>query len=120
MRGMIRSGFLCRRCGERIGDAMYTGPAGHAPAEVCFTCWVNAFEDRPKNWPRQVLALWLVANGYTQTQAARRVGASGRTVRQWRMKLAKDPEAFWALMARVDELDIRRLPPRCNALKEAS
>ena len=66
--------FVCVRCGEAIGDPMYRGPAGHAPADVCFTCWVNAFEQPPWHWPREVMALWLLSNGYNRSEAARLAG----------------------------------------------
>lgn len=96
--------FVCRRCRAAVGDPMYTGPWGHAPQNVCLDCWVNAFEDRPTRWPRQILALWLVANGHTQTEAARAVGASARTIRNWRVQLARNPARFFLLVRQCEGL----------------
>jgi hypothetical protein len=66
--------FRCVRCGEAIGDPAYRGPCGHAPQSVCFTCWVNAFEQPPWHWPREVLALWFLANGHSRSESARLAG----------------------------------------------
>jgi hypothetical protein len=94
--------FICRVCGEAIGDPAYRGPWGHAPADVCFTCWVNAFEQPPWHWPRNVLAVWLIANGHTRAEAARRVGASERTVRRWLIAARKDLSEFLEFMSGFD------------------
>ncbi|HUU58025.1 MAG TPA: hypothetical protein VMZ50_00665 [Phycisphaerae bacterium] len=95
--------FVCRRCGEHVGDSLYVGPWGHAPQNVCFTCWVNTFEEFRASWPREVIALWLIANGYTRTEAARKVGVSGRTLRLWQVRLGKDREAFFDMIDSLDD-----------------
>ncbi len=95
--------FRCSLCHEPIGDPLYVGPWGHAPPGVCFTCWVNAFEDRaPRDWGRRMVAVWLMANGYTQTEAAMRVGVRERRIRKWRMRLAKNPLAFLRALEDMD------------------
>lgn len=100
--------FVCRVCGERIGDAAYCGPWGHAPRDVCFTCWVNAFEQPPWHWPREVLAVWLIANGFTRAEAAREVGAAERTVRRWLVWFRGNTDGFLELMSGLDGLCANR------------
>jgi hypothetical protein len=95
--------FICRSCGGAVGDPAYCGPWGHAPQDVCFSCWLEAFEQSPRDWPRQVLALWLIANGYTRAQAARRCGVTERTARNWMIHLRKNREEFLELISGLDE-----------------
>ena len=102
--------FVCVRCGEAIGDPAYRGPWGHAPADVCFTCWVNAFEQPPWHWPREVLALWLLANGYGRREAARLSGMGRNTL--WRVlgRLRKNSSEFFEFVEHFSEIcTIRRL-----------
>ena len=100
--------FVCRVCGDAIGDPAYRGPWGHAPADICFTCWVNAFEQPPWHWPREVLAVWLIANGFSRAESARRVGASDRTVRRWIIRLRKNFSEFLELMSGLEGLSANR------------
>jgi hypothetical protein len=100
--------FRCRRCGRDIGDGLYVGPPPHAPREVCFGCWVEALADFAPNWRREVVALWLLASGYGRAEAARAVGVSDRTLRNWMIRLHADPDAARRL---VEELELPE-PPR--------
>jgi hypothetical protein len=102
--------FVCVRCGEAIGDPMYRGPAGHAPADVCFTCWVNAFEQPPWHWPREVLALWLLANGYNRRDAARLSGLARNTLWRTLGRLRKNSSELHEFVEHFSEIcAIRRL-----------
>ena len=107
--------FVCPRCGDAIGDAMYVGPWGHAPQNVCFACWLDAFEEYDPVWPREMIALWLISNGYTRTEAARKVGVTRRTIRNWTVRLGKDPRAFFEMAAALDEFG-RRAPAAMGGL----
>lgn len=100
--------FVCRVCGERVGDPAYRGPWGHAPGDVCFTCWVNAFEQPPWHWPREVLAVWLIANGHSRAQAARQVGVSIRMVYYYLSWVRRKPDEFLDLIAGLDGLRANR------------
>jgi hypothetical protein len=109
--------FVCRVCGDAIGDPAYHGPAGHAPLDACFTCWVNAFEQPPWHWPREVLAVWLIANGHSRLEAARRSGVSERTVRRWLIGLRRKKQEFLEWMSGLEGLCAnRRLKGRGRAL----
>jgi hypothetical protein len=102
--------FVCRTCGEAIGDPAYHGPWGHAPAEVCFTCWVNAFEQPPWHWPKEVLVLWMLANGYSRTEAARLAGIGRNTL--WRLlhRVRKNLPEFQEFVEHFSDVcTIRRL-----------
>lgn len=101
--------FVCRNCGDSIGDAMYVGPWGHAPQNVCFACWLNAFEDYDPLWPRELIAIWLISNGYTRTEAAKKMGVSRRTIGNWTIRLGKDPAAFIEMIDGLDEFGRRAL-----------
>jgi hypothetical protein len=102
--------FVCARCGEAIGDPAYRGPWGHAPADVCFTCWVNAFEQPPWHWPREVLALWLLANGYTRAEAARLAGMHRGNLWRLLQRVRKNSSEFQEIAQHFpDVCAIRRL-----------
>jgi DNA-binding CsgD family transcriptional regulator len=102
--------FVCKVCGESIGDPVYRGPAGHAPPDVCFTCWVNAFEQPPWHWPREVLAVWLIANGYSRRAAAKLAGLARSTLWTLLGRLAKNSSELVEFFKHFSELCvIRRL-----------
>lgn len=82
---------------------MYVGPWGHAPQNVCFACWLNAFEEYDAVWPRELIAVWLISNGYTRAEAAKKVGVKRRTIRNWMVRLGKDPEAFFRMVEALDD-----------------
>jgi hypothetical protein len=106
----LKIAFVCKVCGDAIGDPAYRGPAGHAPADVCFTCWVNAFEQPPWHWPREVLAMWLIANGYPRRQAARLAGLGRNTLWRLMQRLAKKSSEFQEFVEHFSGLCvIRRL-----------
>jgi hypothetical protein len=100
--------FVCRVCGEAIGDPAYRGPWGHAPDEVCFTCWVNAFEQPPWHWPREVLAVWLIANGHSRAEAARIIGASIRMIYYYLSWARRNSDEFLELIAGLEGLSANR------------
>ena len=102
--------FICRTCGAAIGDGAYCGPWGHAPQDVCFSCWLEAFEAPPTQWPRQVLMVWLLSNGYGRGEAARLCGVSRRTVSNWLIRLRTDAAEFFETLSHLDDFcAIRRL-----------
>ena len=86
--------FICQSCLEPIGDPSYTGPIGHAPQNICFTCWVNAFEQPPKDWPKDILALWYMSQGWTQAQAAEMTELTVEQLRWRRRWLKKNISRF--------------------------
>lgn len=81
--------FRCPSCGQRYGDPLYHGPVGHAPQNLCLDCWVNEWAEiearmlRGGDWSALDMALWLVCNGYTRSQAAEIIGVTARTIRRW-------------------------------------
>jgi len=102
--------FICRKCGQAVGDPQYCGPWGHAPQDVCFECWLEAFEQPPWHWPREVLAVWLIANGFSRTEAAAICGVTAPTVWRWLRYFRKKTEKFLDLMQGLEGLcTLRRL-----------
>jgi hypothetical protein len=104
----MKAAFVCKVCGEPIGDPAYRGPAGHAPSEVCFTCWVNAFEQPPWHWPREVLAVWLLANGYSRRDAAKLAGLARCTLWALLGRLAKNSSELFEFLKHFSELCVVR------------
>ena len=104
----MKVAFVCRVCGEAIGDPAYRGPWGHAPSDVCFTCWVNAFEQPPWHWPREVLAVWLLANGYGRREAARISGMGRNSLWRLLLRLGKDLSEFHEFVEHFSELCAKR------------
>ena len=96
--------FICRACGEAIGDPAYCGPWGHAPQDVCFACWLNAFEQPPLHWPRQILMLWFLSNGWTKAEAAQRCGVRARTVTRWLIAMRTNLSQFFEMVSDLDGL----------------
>lgn len=102
--------FICCKCGQAVGDPQYCGPWGHAPRDVCFECWLEAFEQPPWHWPRQVLAIWLISNGYSYTEAAEICAVTAPTVWRWLQRFRKKTEEFLELMQGLEGLcTLRRL-----------
>ena len=84
--------FVCSNCHQEQGDPLYTGPAGHAPLEICLPCWLEAWELAPDDGrTREVEALFYVAQGYSLSEASKLAGIHRNTFLQWRNKWRQDP-----------------------------
>ena len=85
----INVAFICQQCLEPIGDPLYRGPRGHAPPNICFTCWVNAVEQPPDDWPLDLFALWMMSAGYSRAEALKKTGlkvSEFKALIAWRRK----------------------------------
>ena len=87
--------MICVRCGGPkraddtiVQDPLYHGTFPHAPAELCLDCWEASKYVFQNKENRRSWAFWLIAHGYTQKEAALRVGCTSRTIRTW-LKSAK-------------------------------
>ncbi|MCP4379694.1 MAG: hypothetical protein GY794_26435 [bacterium] len=93
-------GFRCQGvgCGEWIDDVRYVGPAGHAPQNLCFECWMahwEVVEARVINggrWSYLDEALWLICRGLSVVQAADVINTHAKTLRRWIVKMRQRPE----------------------------
>lgn len=101
--------FICPECGRPYGDALYHGPAGHAPPELCLDCWAWHWARWEAlmaawcpSWKRLDVALWLLCQGDTHGEAAESVGRSPRTIRRWilRMRRGQIPTPGWLVQMR--------------------
>ncbi len=85
----IRRAFCCGDCGRDYGDAMYTGPSGHAPENLCLDCWSWQWQQmllqmrRGKNWTDIDTAIALLCRGYSYSQVGEIIGRSRRTLHNW-------------------------------------
>ena len=95
--------FTCGRCGQGYGDALYRAPEGHGPANVCLDCWAAEWETRRGlGWERLDIAMYMYAiGGYSQTEVAKAVGTSPRTLRRWLSVLRTDSEKCLATVAEI-------------------
>ncbi len=95
----VKVAFVCEQCKEPIGDPLYTGPHGHAPDNICFTCWVNAFEQPPKDWPKDITVLWMISQGYSRAEALKETRLTYKQFRlmvNWRKKKFSESRKNWA------------------------
>ena len=78
--------FTCPRCGDEYGDPLYHGPTGHAPPDLCFSCWAIEWDimarliSAEQDWRRHAKLLFLICQGFTQQEAASRLGIHRNTV----------------------------------------
>jgi len=91
--------FRCPECGRLYGDPHYHGPAGHAPPQLCFDCWVHHWfvvetmmENERGPWQRVEVALFLLCQGFSCEQAARGLGVHYKTIYYWLRRLRRNPE----------------------------
>jgi len=103
------TGFRCANpaCDKWVGDPWYVGPAGHAPQNLCFDCWLahwDLVEARAINggeWTDLDEALWLVCHGVGVSEAAGLVGRHRNTLRIWIGRMRRNPELIpdWLIRA---------------------
>jgi len=98
--------FTCPECKTLIGDPHYHGPLGHAPQNVCFTCWVNHWATveamiwcERGNWQLRDVALVLLALGFTHAEAADILHIHPASIGRYIRRLRKKPEEIpdWLL-----------------------
>lgn len=98
--------FTCGQCHEAQGDPLFTGPAGHAPSDICFHCWLAAWEDRHGTaWSPQITALWRLSCGDTLTLAAELAGVSRRTLYRWLCGWRQDLEGLPPAIRMIFDVD---------------
>ena len=89
--------FTCPSCGREYGDPLYHGPWPHAPATVCFDCWVDewaviCFQYSIGRDPSGLdQALWLISRGCTQSKAAELIHVHRNTIGNWLRRLRSRP-----------------------------
>jgi len=99
-------GLVCPVCGGPfrsnktiVHDPLYLGPFGHSPKYVCHDCWCEAWEVPSKRRNRQLAAIILLAEGYTQKEVAVLVGSGRRTIQSWIYAWRKNPKEFSRIVA---------------------
>ena len=89
--------FECPKCGKRYGDDHYHGPWPHTPANICLDCWavewvlIQVRMKAEQNWTELDEALFLVSQGFTQSEAAGFIGKHRNTLGNWIRKLRRFP-----------------------------
>jgi hypothetical protein len=106
--------FTCPDCLRSYGDPLYHGPAGHAPPQICFDCWVAGWawtemllRRERGDWKPLNVALLLICQGFTRAETARWVGMSPTNLRRsilgLRKKTEEIPEWLRDRVAKVSE-----------------
>jgi len=109
----------CPVCKTDQGDPLYHGPAGHAPQELCYDCWLAEWEfvvaelSRGGDWRQLDSALYLLCQGFSHGEASDIVGVCRKTLYAWIRTARQHPETMpqWFL----DMAEMRReqrLPQR--------
>ena len=112
LQGEVRAGFECKGpgCEQWIGDRRYVGPAGHAPQNLCFECWmvhwerIEACAANGGEWTCLDEAMWLFCRGYTLAQAAKAVATHHVTLRRWILKMCLKRELIPDWLIRMQEI----------------
>ena len=105
-------GFRCKGpgCDEWIGDPRYVGPAGHAPQNLCFECWmahwdrIEACAANGGQWTCLDEAIWMVCRGLSLAEAAEAVASHYTTLRRWIEKMRLRPELLPDWLIRMQEI----------------
>jgi hypothetical protein len=90
----------CPSCKTDQGDPLYHGPAGHAPQELCYDCWLAEWEiivaelSRGGNWGQLDSALYLLCQGFSHGEASDIVGVCRKTLYAWIRAVRQHPETI--------------------------
>ncbi len=110
-----KHGFRCKGpgCGKWIGDRRYVGPAGHAPQNLCYECWmlhwewIEACAANGGLWTRIDEALWLFCHGLSLREVSVAVAVPYTTLRRWVKRLRQRPNLVpeWVVRLQQDYRD---------------
>jgi len=113
--------WICHKCGIVYGDRLYKGPAGHAPRDWCYDCWLAHRVELRRMSVYGRKELLLRSAGHTQAEAARILGIHQATVarRENLVSLPRDRRSV--LPPGLTDDDIGRIPAehREDAIQEA-
>lgn len=77
----------CVQCGDTVPD-YYRGPIGHAPSNLCWSCWcihwaTRAIIEKGSEVSQFEAALYLIAHGFSQRETSTIIGRNRRTLTRW-------------------------------------
>ena len=72
-----------RSDGTRVLDALYRGPAGHAPQDECLECWLYEWVASRRGEADLKTVLLLLSDGRSVVEISQIIGRHKRTIFRW-------------------------------------